>query len=232
MKEHWADSFIYSGVYLILVFGGKVYMQHRQRYELRPYLALWSGILAIFSIFGSFRTVPEFVSTIRDKGLQYSICQPTFLDVRVTAFWCALFTLSKVYELGDTMFIVLRKQQLIFLHWYHHVTVLIYTWYSYPVKIGSGRWFMTMNYVVHSFMYTYYALRAMRFNVPKFVNIVITGLQLLQMIIGSIINVWSYQIKSNGGKCSQSMENIIFSMIIYFITKLYIEQSWNLYLTN
>lgn len=37
---------------------------------------------------------------------------------RVCGFWTWLFVLSKLPELGDTIFIVLRKQPLIFLHWY------------------------------------------------------------------------------------------------------------------
>ena len=49
---------------------------------------------------------------------------------------------SKLPELGDTLFIVLRKQQLIFLHWYHHITVFIYVWYSYAGHTAPGRWFM------------------------------------------------------------------------------------------
>ncbi len=73
---------------------------------------------------------------------------------RVCGFWTWMFILSKVPELGDTVFIVLRKQKLIFLHWYHHVTVLLYTWYSFAGFVAPGRWFITMNYMVHSIMYS------------------------------------------------------------------------------
>ena len=36
---------------------------------------------------------------------------------RVAGYWTFMFVMSKVPELGDTIFIVLRKQPLIFLHW-------------------------------------------------------------------------------------------------------------------
>jgi hypothetical protein len=35
--------------------------------------------------------------------------------------WTMLFIYSKIPELGDTVFVILRKNNLIFLHWYHHV---------------------------------------------------------------------------------------------------------------
>ena len=53
--------------------------------------------------------------------------------------WVLLFALSKVAELGDTIFIVLRKQNLIFLHWYHHILTLIHCWNSYAEQTGTGR---------------------------------------------------------------------------------------------
>lgn len=214
MLERWTDSFLYSIIYVVVVFGGQFLMKHRPRYELRPFLALWSGILALFSIAGAIRTWPEMISTITKHSLQYSVCVPTYFK-GVTSFWAFMFTVSKVYELGDTVFIVLRKQPLIFLHWYHHITVLIYVWYSYTDHTAPGRWFMVMNYTVHSFMYSYYALRALQFRMPKYVNMVITTLQLTQMIIGVVINIWIYQIKNRGEFCQQTYENLKYSSIMY-----------------
>jgi len=127
-----------------------------------------------------------------------------------------MFVISKVYELGDTIFIVLRKQPLIFLHWYHHISVMIYVWYSYTDHTSPGRWFMVMNYTVHSFMYTYYAARAMRFHVARWVNKFITSIQISQMIMGIIINVSIYRVKTQGGRyCQQSFENIKYCSLMY-----------------
>ncbi len=50
------------------------------------------------------------------------------------------FCFSKLPELIDTVFIVLRKQPLIFLHWYHHASVLVYCWFSYQDYSSTGRY--------------------------------------------------------------------------------------------
>ena len=66
---------------------------------------------------------------------------------------------------------MLRKQKLIFLHWYHHITVLIYCWYSFSQYTAPARWFVVMNFVVHSIMYTYYAFRALRYAIWSYVYV-------------------------------------------------------------
>lgn len=126
--------------------------------------------------------------------------------------------LSKLPELGDTLFIVLRKQPLIFLHWYHHITVLIYTWFSYTEYTSSARWFIVMNYCVHSVMYSYYALRAMRFTPPRAISMVITSLQLTQMVVGCAINIWAHDYLSTAGRtsCHITPFNIKLSIAMYF----------------
>ncbi|KAL8597376.1 hypothetical protein ACOMHN_056139 [Nucella lapillus] len=216
MKERWTDSFVYSAFYVIVVFGGQIYMKNRPRYELRPALALWSTILAVFSIIGTIRTLPEFIYAIDKHSWRYSVCVPSYFKSIPAGFWSCLFVVSKVFELGDTVFIILRKQQLIFLHWYHHITVLMYCWYSYTEHTAPGRWFIVMNYMVHSAMYTYFALRALRYNIPKWVNMVITSLQLAQMIVGVTINFYVYWIKTQGASCQQSHANLHCASVMYF----------------
>lgn len=64
-------------------------------------------------------------------------------------------------------------------------------------------------------MYSYYALKALRFRVPRFVAMFITTAQLAQMVMGSAVNIWAYQVKQAGNECHVSYENIKISLIMY-----------------
>jgi elongation of very long chain fatty acids protein 6 len=134
----------------------------------------------------------------------------------------------------DTFFIVARKQKLIFLHWYHHATVLIYCWYSINQEASSGLWFALINFQVHAIMYGYYACRAMRFSIPRYVNMTITAGQISQMVVGIYINTSAYLKKQRDERCDISDANIAASFIMYlsyfvlfllFFLKTYIKNS-------
>ena len=180
INQYWTLSLWVSAVYVILVFAGSRFMNSRPPYGLRSVMTVWSAVNAVFSTMGTIRMTPELIFVIQHYGWEYSICNPSYF-LGPTKAWGYLYTISKLFELGDTAFIILRKQKLIFLHWYHHFTVMIYTWYSFTEWQALGRWFMVMNFAVHSVMYSYYAFKAMRFRVPKLVAITITVLQLLQV---------------------------------------------------
>ena len=62
--------------------------------------------------------------------------------------WVGLFIYSKMPELLDTAFLTFQKKPVIFLHWFHHVTVLLYCWHAYHHQVSSGLWFASMNYCV------------------------------------------------------------------------------------
>ena len=57
---------------------------------------------------------------------------------------------------------------------------------------------MVMNYSVHAIMYSYYTIKALKYPVPKPFAMVITTLQLLQMVGGCIINSMAYNYKQHG----------------------------------
>ncbi|XP_068244800.1 very long chain fatty acid elongase 6 isoform X2 [Palaemon carinicauda] len=215
--RHWGYVFYMVGAYMAVVFGLQTYMETRPRFELRKPLFVWNVALAAFSLYGGLRSLEELIYVYSNFGLYstYCLCGLRFLDNRVGGFWNWMFTLSKVPELGDTVFIVLRKQPLIFLHWYHHVTVLLYAWYSYSDYIATARWFVCMNYLVHSIMYSYYALKALKFRVPRWVAMGITTAQLLQMVMGAAVNIWAYQVKQAGNECHVSYDNIKISLLMY-----------------
>ncbi|CAH0556590.1 unnamed protein product [Brassicogethes aeneus] len=217
MIDNWTWGFYYCGIYMILIFGGQFLMQNRPRFDLRGVLVIWNTMLATFSIVGASRMVPEFFHILTQHGIYHSVCVPSFIELdKVSGFWTFMFVLSKLPELGDTIFIVLRKQPLIFLHWYHHITVLLYSWFSYTEYSASARWFIVMNYCVHSIMYSYYALRAMGYRPPKQISMVITFLQLLQMVIGCAVNFWVLQLIQGGAKCHVTPLNIKLSIAMYF----------------
>ena len=207
---------------MLIIFYGQAYMSTRPAFSLRKPLAVWNTALAIFSIIGTLRTLPEMIHVIQNFGFQHSICSLSYIEnSRVSGFWTWLFTLSKVpelgmsnrssassridpFNLGDTVFIIMRKQNLIFLHWYHHITVLLFTWYSYGEHISLGRWYICMNYVVHSLMYTYFALRALGFKVPKNIAMVITASQIIQMVLGCFVTYYGYTVAQRGDFCQIS----------------------------
>ena len=128
-----------------------------------------------------------------------------------------MFVLSKIPEFIDTIFILLRKQPLIFLHWYHHLSVVLFVWYTYSETVATTRWYTTMNYFVHSVMYSYYSLKAMQYKVPKSVAVMITMLRIMQMIMGSTIATAAYYYRESGHfECYMSQEDFSVCYFVYF----------------
>jgi hypothetical protein len=140
------------------------------------------------------------LKTFFTKGWHATVCKPVktenweddlILLQGTPGLWGFMFCLSKIPELGDTYFIVLRKKKLIFLHWYHHITVMLYCFFQYANMIAAAQWFIIMNFFVHSVMYMYYAVTSLQIvRPPKWVNMLITSLQLFQMVVGIWVNVY------------------------------------------
>lgn len=208
MGQHWHYTIHLSIVYVLCIFGVQYWMKTRKPYSLRGALTLWNISLAAFSFFGACRMWTELVYLARNFGLQHTVCN-CYYQYSTAGLWSLLFVTAKAPELVDTFFVVLRKQKLIFLHWYHHITVMMYCWWSAQYCCGSPRYFITLNYTVHAIMYLYYALRAARVKVPRVFNIFITSLQIFQMIVGFITGVAELYLVSKGKHCTTENTAVI-----------------------
>jgi elongation of very long chain fatty acids protein 6 len=147
-------------------------------WSVRTSWGLWNLLLSVFSMVGASRCIPKLLATFEDKGFTYTVCggegpypptpddaydvvkYPHYLSNWYTTgpsgLWVFLFIYSKLPELLDTAFLVFQKKPVIFLHWFHHVTVLLYCWHAYHHQVSSGLWFASMNYFVHSIMCVFY----------------------------------------------------------------------------
>jgi elongation of very long chain fatty acids protein 6 len=183
-------------VYVAFCFIGQHVMSTRRPFDLRVPLAIWNALLCSFSFLGMWRTMPRLIANILTQDYEQTVCgnpAQAFEPAEhgwgngPTGFWVMLFIFAKLPELMDTVFIVLRKKPLIFLHWYHHVTVLLFCWNSYATMSGSGLYFVAMHYFVHTLMYGYYCLLALNLCPQNFPSYFITFAQIAQMFIGTFV---------------------------------------------
>lgn len=72
-----------------------------------------------------------------------------------------------------------------------------------------------MNYCVHTIMYGYFALRAARIRLPRWIQPFITLMQLVQMLVGCTVNIAAYDRKEQGYSCATSYLNIKISLVMY-----------------
>jgi elongation of very long chain fatty acids protein 6 len=85
------------------------------------------------------------------------------------------------------------------------------------VPHGQGQLFISMNFLVHAVMYSYYAIRAQGLvRIPLWVSVGVTSLQLLQMVLGVALYVDAYLMLRNGVPCNVKYTNIYFGLGIYF----------------
>ena len=175
-------------------------MEQRAKFSLRRPLFAWNLLLALFSAVGTWRVTKPMVADLITMGWSENMCTADYQYDKPQMLWIYIFSMSKLPELFDTLFIVLRKQDLTFLHVYHHISVFVYSlWSLSMIPFGQARLFPAMNYFVHTVMYFYYALRAQGIlRLPQFVSKSITLLQIAQMIVGfaaSIDAVIRYQLE-------------------------------------
>ena len=219
MERYWGLSFATSAAYLALVFSGQRAMEKRERFDLSRCLLWWNVGLAAFSAMGCYSLLPELLRMVWRQGFLRSVCAcktRAFTDPEM-CLWAWLFTLSKVAELGDTAFIVLRKSKLTFLHWYHHIATLMTAWWCFSTACALGHWSSSVNFTVHCLMYSYYAARAAGYRVPEGAAKAVTVLQIAQMFLGMgcTFGALFVTVTEEPGSCEVPLSVFCYTLVLY-----------------
>ncbi|XP_048515442.1 elongation of very long chain fatty acids protein 4-like [Athalia rosae] len=173
-------------LYAVLLSYGRRWMKPAAPFRLRGVLVAYN----ILQIFLSGYILAEVVACA-STGYYSLSCGPVPIKNPTTtrlarAIW--LFYLSKMVDLMDTVFFVLRKkdEQITFLHVYHHVAMII-AWYLGALYTPGGQAWLSVviNAGIHVLMYLYYMVSALGSSYRKYLwwKKYLTQIQLVQFIV-------------------------------------------------
>merc|ERR1712107_597797 len=119
------------------------------------------------------------------EGLYYTICTDTHSILRLgegrpAMLALSLFCLNQIPELGDTVFLILKRKQVRFLQWYHHAATLLFCWLALATEYTPGIWFAITNYFVHSIMYMYFCLMTFK-SLQKILKVIAPFITIIQI---------------------------------------------------
>uniref|UniRef100_A0A8C5N847 Elongation of very long chain fatty acids protein n=1 Tax=Gouania willdenowi TaxID=441366 RepID=A0A8C5N847_GOUWI len=163
--------------YLLIIWVGPKLMAKRQPVYLKPVLIVYNFGMVCLSAYMFY------------EGGLHHFCTCTNHCSNLSEFLAAVcwwFYFSKVIELSDTIFFILRKKnsQLTFLHVYHHAT-MIFNWWAGVKYVAGGQSFLIglINSLVHVVMYLYYGLAALGPSMTKYLwwKRHLTSLQLVSL---------------------------------------------------
>ncbi|EGG24799.1 long chain fatty acid elongase [Cavenderia fasciculata] len=203
----WAPLFA-SIAYLVVIFGLQEFMKNRKEIKLHGICVVHNLFLSGLSLVMLLGMMIPLLTNEATQGLEHLVCKPT--TAGRTEFWYYIFYLSKVYEFLDTVFLVLRKKKLIFLHVYHHFITYWLCWANLRENTSVQWADISINCFVHIVMYYYYYKTEM--GQSPWWKKYITRIQIVQFVYDlTFHSLWRYYHAQSNGGCNGSLRGTAFS---------------------
>ncbi|RKF74534.1 Elongation of fatty acids protein 2 [Golovinomyces cichoracearum] len=174
------EAIALCSVYLLLVLGGREVMRNQPAFKLNTLFKIHNFVLTLVSGCLLVLFIEQIVPSLWKYGIYRNICDaPGWSQPLVTLYY--INYLIKYVELLDTVFLVLKKKPLTFLHCYHHPATAILCWTQLAGSTPISWLPITLNLTVHVVMYWYYfqSARGIRVSWKKLITI----MQIAQFVI-------------------------------------------------
>ncbi|KAI5452552.1 Fatty acyl-CoA elongase/Polyunsaturated fatty acid specific elongation enzyme [Naganishia albida] len=141
--------------YLVIIFGGRELMRNRAPFKLQFLFRVHNFLLSAGSAILLALMLEEIVPIFAKNGPFYSICNTRAFTPRLVSYYIINYYFKYV-ELIDTLFLVLKKKKLAFLHVFHHAATAVLCFNQLEGKTSVQWVVITLNLFVHVIMYYYY----------------------------------------------------------------------------
>ncbi|KAI8099789.1 fatty acid elongase [Halteromyces radiatus] len=145
-------------VYFVAIFGGQFLMKHLPAFKpqiLKVPFQIHNFLLTIVSGTLLLLLAEQIWPKYQQHGLFYAVCEPSSWDQKVELIYYMNY-LVKFWELLDTVFLVLKKKKLEFLHYFHHSMTMVLCFTQLVAKTTVSWVPILLNLCVHVLMYYYY----------------------------------------------------------------------------
>ncbi|GAA5978454.1 hypothetical protein JCM11641_007950 [Rhodosporidiobolus odoratus] len=167
-------------VYLAVIFGGQALMSGSKPYRFKPLFMLHNFLLSAGSLIVLALMIEEIGPIIWKHGLFYAICADEAWTPRMETYYIINY-FFKYWELFDTVFLVVKKKELQFLHVFHHTATAVLCYTQLNGRTSVSWVVITLNLFVHVLMYYYYFMTAAGYKI--WWKRYLTTLQITQFVI-------------------------------------------------
>lgn len=151
----WPTVSLVIASYVVFILVVHEFMKHLPSFKLQTLFKFHNALLSIGSLVLLLLIMEEVVSLWMNVGTFNSMCAPSSWTHKLEFYYMVNYYF-KYYEFLDTLFLILRKKPLTFLHVFHHASAASLPFVQLNGKMPPSWIIVSTNLLVHAVMYYYY----------------------------------------------------------------------------